>query len=190
MSYHDNRERILGLVGHIPENLSIINHEVLFQATSETMNFADRTQQQDLLRLALAQGSKVIVMDNISCLFTGVDEDKSREWEKVKPWLLDMRRHRISPVLVHHTGYDLTHMRGTSSREDAASWVIRLDRRKTISKPWARSSFPASPSIVAKRWCSITNGRLKPIRLSRIRSMFTTTSRTGRRSYSNGFGTD
>ena len=130
MSYHDNRERILGLVGHIPENLSIINHEVLFQATSKTMNFADRTQQQDLLRLALAQGSKVIVLDNISCLFTGVDEDKSREWEKVKPWLLDMRRHRISPVLVHHTGYDLTHMRGTSSREDAASWVIRLDSKK------------------------------------------------------------
>jgi hypothetical protein len=28
---------------------------------------------------------------------------------------------------VHHTGYDLTHMRGTSSREDAASWVMRLD---------------------------------------------------------------
>ena len=39
------------------------------------MNFADRTQQQDLLRLALAQGSKVIVMDNIGCLFTGVNED-------------------------------------------------------------------------------------------------------------------
>ena len=37
---------------------------------------------------------------------------------------------RISPVLVHHTGYDLTHMRGTSSREDAASWVIRLDSKK------------------------------------------------------------
>ena len=59
-----------------------------------------------------------------------MDEDKSREWEKVKPWLLDLRRHRISPVLVHHTGYDLTHMRGTSSREDAASWVIRLDSKK------------------------------------------------------------
>ena len=71
MSYHDNRERILGLVGHIPENLSIINHEVLFQATGETMNFADPVQQRDLLRLALDQGSKVIVLDNISCLMSG-----------------------------------------------------------------------------------------------------------------------
>ena len=71
MSYHDNRERILGLVGHIPENLSIINHEVLFQATGETMNFADPVQQRDLLRLALDQGRKVIVLDNISCLMSG-----------------------------------------------------------------------------------------------------------------------
>jgi hypothetical protein len=130
MSYHDIRERTLSLVGEIPENLSIINHEVLFHATGKTMNFAEPAQQQELLRLALARGIKVPLMDNISCLFTGVDEDKSREWEKVKLWLLDMRRHRISPVLVHHTGYDLTHMRGTSSREDAASWVMRLDSKK------------------------------------------------------------
>ena len=42
MSYHDNRERIFGFGWASPENLSIINHEVLFQATSKTMNFADR----------------------------------------------------------------------------------------------------------------------------------------------------
>jgi RecA-family ATPase len=130
MSYHDIRERILSLVGEIPKNLSILNHEVLFHATGKTMNFAESAQQQELLRLAVAQGIKVPLFDNISCLFTGVDEDKSREWERVKPWLLDMRRHRISPVLIHHTGYDLSHMRGTSSREDAASWVMRLDSKK------------------------------------------------------------
>jgi hypothetical protein len=130
MAYQDIRERILSLVGEVPENLSILNHEVLFHATGRTMNFAEPAQQQELLRLAVAQGIKVHLFDNISCLFTGVDEDKSREWERVKPWLLDMRRHRISPVLVHHTGYDLTHMRGTSSREDAASWVMRLDSKK------------------------------------------------------------
>jgi hypothetical protein len=125
-----NRERILGLVGQIPENLSIINHQVLFQANTETMNFAVSGQQQDLLRLALDLGKKVIVLDNISCLFSGVDEDKAREWEKVKLWLLDLRRHRLSPVLVHHTGYDLSHMRGTSKREDDAAWAIRLDSKK------------------------------------------------------------
>ena len=130
MSYHDNVERILGLVGHIPGNLSVLNHEVLFQANGEIMNFADRAQQKELLQMALDLGKKVIVLDNISCLFSGIKEDKSEEWEKVKPWLLDLRRHRISPVLVHHSGYDLTHMRGTSSREDAASWVMRLDSKK------------------------------------------------------------
>jgi AAA domain len=130
MGYYDIRERILGLAGEILKNLSILNHEVLFQMTGKTMNFAESIQQQDLLRLAVAQEFKVLLLDNISCLFTGVQENKSEEWDKVKPWLLDMRRHRISPVLVHHSGYDLTHMRGTSSREDAASWVMRLDSKK------------------------------------------------------------
>jgi AAA domain len=130
MSYCDDRDRVLGMLGYIPDNLSILNHEVLFYANGETMNFADRAQQRDLLQLLLKRGSRMVVLDNISCLFIGVAENKSEEWEKVKPWLLDLRRHRISPVLIHHTGYDLTHMRGTSSREDAASWVMRLDNKK------------------------------------------------------------
>ena len=83
-----------------------------------------------MLELCLARKIKVLVLDNLSCLFTGVGENEADEWEKVKPWLLELRRHAISPIVVHHTGYDQTRMRGTSSREDAASWVLRLDNKK------------------------------------------------------------
>jgi RecA-family ATPase len=130
MGYHDNCKRILGLVGQIPPSLSIINHEVLFEMGGNPMNFADPSCQRDLLHLALALGCKVIVLDNVSCLVLGIDEDKAREWERVKVWLLELRRHRISPVLVHHTGYDVSHMRGTSKREDDSDWIIRLDSKK------------------------------------------------------------
>ena len=41
-----------------------------------------------------------------------------------------------------HTGYDLTHMRGTSSREDAASWVIRLDSKKDDFETLGEVHFP------------------------------------------------
>jgi hypothetical protein len=114
----------------IPENLCILNHEVAFERGLKSMNFAEPRQQQELLALALDRGCKIIVLDNLSCLFSGIDEDKSLAWERVKFWLIDLRRHGISPVLVHHTGYNLAHMRGTSKREDDSAWAIRLDNKK------------------------------------------------------------
>jgi hypothetical protein len=138
MAYEDNVKRIKGLCGKIPERLHILNHEVLFTRGALVMNLANRTDQENILDLCLAAKIKVLVLDNLSCLFTGVDENDAGEWEKVKGWLLELRRHRISPVLVHHTGYDQSRMRGTSSREDAASWVLRLDNKKDdFDKPGA-----------------------------------------------------
>jgi len=131
MAYEDNVNRIKALCGgKIPEQLTILNHEVLFTKGTLVMNLADRTDQENILDLCLAAKIKVLVLDNLSCLFTGVDENDAGEWEKVKPWLLELRRRGISPIIVHHTGYDQSRMRGTSSREDAASWVLRLDNKK------------------------------------------------------------
>jgi putative DNA primase/helicase len=133
MAHDDDKKRITGLCGKIPEKLCILNHEVLFHQGAMVMNLANRTQQEDLLDLCLAKKIKVLVLDNLSCLFAGVDENDASEWEKVKHWLLEFRRQNISPVVVHHTGYDTSRMRGTSSREDAAAWVLRLDNKKDNS---------------------------------------------------------
>ena len=130
MADQDNSERIIALNGKIPDKLHILNHEVLFSQGALVMNLANRTDQEIILELCLARKIKVLVLDNLSCLFTGVSENDADEWEKVKPWLLELRRHGISPIIVHHTGYDQSRMRGTSSREDAASWVLRLDNKK------------------------------------------------------------
>ena len=74
---------------------------------------------------------------------TGVHENKAKEWEKVKPWLLDLRRHRISPVLVHHSGYDLSHMRGTfepgkTPLPGSSAWTPR----RMITKLGRKVHFP------------------------------------------------
>jgi DNA-binding CsgD family transcriptional regulator len=47
----------------------------------------------------------------------------------VLPWLLELRRHRIAVVFVHHAGRNGL-MRGTSKREDAAFWSIKLSEAK------------------------------------------------------------
>ena len=88
----------------------------------------------------LKDGDKVVFLDNLSCLFSGVKENDADAWEVVLPWFLTLRRHRISVVVVHHSGRN-KEMRGTSRREDAAFWVIRLDE---IEGEQRRGLFPVS----------------------------------------------
>ena len=103
------------------------------------MNFVERADQQIILKLCLAKKIRVLILDNLGCLFSGMAEDKADEWEKVLPWLLTFRRNKISVIIVHHTGHDPTRMRGTVKREDSADWAVRLDdKREDFSERGAK----------------------------------------------------
>jgi len=66
-------------------------------------------------------------------------ENDADDWETVLPWLLNLRREGISVCIVHHAGRNGATMRGTSRREDAAFWVMKLDKTNTADDfPGAR----------------------------------------------------
>ena len=129
-------ERIKGLGDD--ENLAVLNHEALFHISGKVLNLADPVTQDVLTARMLANGVKVLFLDNLSCLFSGVKENDADAWEAVLGWLLTLRRHRIAVVLVHHSGRNKENMRGTSRREDAAFWVIRLDEIQGEHREGAR----------------------------------------------------
>jgi len=91
------------------------------------MNLTDPCCQRVLSELCITKNVKLMILDNLSCLFSGLPENDSDAWEKVLSWLLDLRRRRIAVLIVHHSSKAGT-MRGTYRREDAAFWVIRVDR--------------------------------------------------------------
>jgi putative DNA primase/helicase len=140
MMSDDIRQRIRGLNGgKIPANLHVLNHEILHHKSELVLNFADPTDQQLILQLCLKKQIRILVLDNLGCLFTGVKENDAAEWEKVLPWLLELRRHKIAVIIIHHTGVDPTRMRGTTKREDPAAFSIRLeDKKEDFSVPGAR----------------------------------------------------
>jgi len=109
------------------KNLMVLNHEPLFHKTGCTLNLTSKEAQDAVTKLCLAAGIRVVLLDNLSCLFSGVNENDADAWEAVLPWLLTLRRHQIAIVIVAHSGRDGKNMRGTSRREDAAFSIIRLD---------------------------------------------------------------
>jgi putative DNA primase/helicase len=108
-------------------SLVILNHEWLFQKTGYVLNLSEAGTQAAILALCDSEQFGVLILDNLSCLFSGMAENDADAWERVLPWLLELRRRKIAAVIIHHAGRAGQHMRGTSKREDAACWVMRLD---------------------------------------------------------------
>ena len=130
------RTRLLSL-GAETGPLYVLSHEQHFSTTEGILNLTDPQQQQAITTLCLTKGIKALFLDNLSCLFSGVKENDADSWELVLPWLLSLRRHGISVVVVAHSGRN-GEMRGTSRREDAAAWVLRLDESHSHTTPGAK----------------------------------------------------
>jgi hypothetical protein len=126
------RDRDQGLRGSAGE-VDFLNHEILFDRTQKVLNITDSEVQQAITGYCLEHGIKVVVLDNLSTLASGMKENDSFAWEQVNNWLLQFRRLKIAVIVVHHAGRN-GEARGTSKREDAAFWVIVLDDAKKHSE--------------------------------------------------------
>jgi hypothetical protein len=119
------RDRALSVVREAP--ISYLSHEHHFTKTESGLNLSQRDAQTAISECCREKGIEVLFLDNLSCLFSGIRENDADDWEAVLPWLLNLRRQGVAVCIVHHSGRSGTNMRGTSRREDAAFWVMRLD---------------------------------------------------------------
>ena len=122
------RDRCEGLEAS-NDNLQFLNHEILFERTGKVLNIADAEAQRAVTARCINTGVKVMILDNLSTLASGMKENEADSWELVNPWLLDLRRRKVAVVIVHHAGRN-GEMRGTSKREDSVFWIIALDDAK------------------------------------------------------------
>lgn len=126
MPLADFKDRVIGLLDVPTDKLSILHHEHFFDLGLGSLNLTNPTTQQAINLLVLERKTRILVIDNLSCLFSGMLENDSDEWEKVLPWLLELRHLGITVIIVHHASRHGT-MRGTSKREDSASWIIKVE---------------------------------------------------------------
>ncbi len=109
--------------------VEFLNHAILFDRTEKVLNITVRAVQEAILQRCVRDNIRLVMLDNLSTLASGIKENDSFEWECLHNWLLHFRRHKIAVILIHHAGRS-GEMRGTSKREDAAFWVISLDDAK------------------------------------------------------------
>lgn len=84
-------------------------------------------QGQTLIDSLIGDGVKLIIVDNISCMVRGEDENDATSWTRVSEWALRHRREGRAVLFVHHSG-KTGKQRGTSKREDLLDVVIGLRR--------------------------------------------------------------
>lgn len=109
--------------------VEFLNHAILFDRTERVLNITEPAIQEAILQRCIRDNIRLVVLDNLSTLASGIKENDSFEWERLHNWLLHFRRRKIAVILIHHAGRS-GEMRGTSKREDAAFWVISLNDGK------------------------------------------------------------
>lgn len=117
--------------GSISDRLFILPSEALW-TKDKPLNLNEPESQQRVQALLDAldtQGRKppLIIMDNLSSLSFGVDENDNTMQDSILRWLMGLRHQGYSVLLVHHTGKN-GEQRGASRREDFLDTSIRLSK--------------------------------------------------------------
>lgn len=88
----------------------------------------DLSDKEWLTELEIVSKSfEVIVVDNISTLCRGGNENEAESWSVVQEWAINQRAGGKSVLFIHHAGKS-GKQRGTSKREDVMDTVIKLAR--------------------------------------------------------------
>jgi hypothetical protein len=133
---------------HLDEgDLTYLHHETLFDKLGMSINIGDSAHRNAITQLLVQQGFQCLILDNLSSLASGVEENRGEHYEPISHWLLDLRRRKITVIVVHHAGRNAEVMRGHSKREDACSWIIQLRDAKSEGEHGAKFiSHFAKPS--------------------------------------------
>ena len=79
-------------------DVTFLHHETVFDGLGVGLNIAQEDHRFGITRLIESKGFGVLVLDNLSALACGLDENKGDEYDPVKAWLLELRRRKVTVI--------------------------------------------------------------------------------------------
>ncbi len=130
MQLDELRQRTTALMDTPPvASLAFLTSQLVYQRCGgKDLILTSQAMRDEMVAILEARPDiRVLILDNISCLFSGINEDSKQDWEPINAWLIRLRHRGLSTILVHHAGKG-GQQRGTSGREDSLDTVIQLAR--------------------------------------------------------------
>jgi hypothetical protein len=156
----DLQRRLLALAPVPPENLMIVPSEALFREDRplNVQDEADRTRVIQLLSDLEADDRRpeLIILDNLSSLSGGVDENDNSALDDFLQWLIALRHMGYAIVIIHHAGKSGS-QRGASRREDLLDTSIEL--KEPPKKDEEGEDLPVHPGAHFVLWFPKTRDR-------------------------------
>jgi hypothetical protein len=126
MALDSLQKRLRQLAGdYPPPGLHFLPSELVYARSGRDLTLTATQDRLAIDAMLEDKGIKVLILDNISCLFPGLDESKKQDWEPINAWLIRLRHRGVTVVVGHHAGKN-GQQRGTSGREDNLDTVIAL----------------------------------------------------------------
>lgn len=137
-----NRTKVLYIDGELPISVFMnrvrgfgIGDDLIIMSSSvdrdTTFSLNNEYYKSEIKKYLIENDIKVCVFDNLSSLTPGLDENSKREYDPINQYFMDLRRHGITSIIVHHTGKNKKEQRGTSGRTDSIDVWINLERVET-----------------------------------------------------------
>ena len=129
MAADEMQERIRQLSATLPPlsaPFKLLSSDLLHQKNYASVNITALEWRKKIHdALAAQKDIAVLILDNLSCLTPGIEENDKESWDGINQWLIELRHSGIAVIFLHHAGKNKT-QRGTSGREDALDIVIKL----------------------------------------------------------------
>jgi putative DNA primase/helicase len=124
-----DRVKRLNSARSIPLNLYIYPESYAFRIGMDTANLLDPKWRDRIHEFIIKTDIRLLILDNLASLAPGIDENAKMEFDPINRWMLELRFHGVSIVMVHHLGKS-GNQRGTSAHEDHADVILQLRKPK------------------------------------------------------------
>lgn len=108
--------------------LHIYSNSLAYKIGLKPANLLEKKWRQAILDSVDDLNIGLLVLDNLSSLARGIDENDKAAFDPINEWLIEVRNHGIAIIILHHTGKNKIEQRGSSSHLDALDTSLLIER--------------------------------------------------------------